>query len=128
MFDTLPTVLPAASAEAFESLPSRARREAASLLTFRHWTNRVSKASRQRPGLGSICRRPMAILPMVGRSGEGNLPHRQQVAKFTTQGVVPGKLTGPDFGRFVEAEIKEMGRCGEERPPMCPWSKRKQPS
>jgi tripartite-type tricarboxylate transporter receptor subunit TctC len=27
--------------------------------------------------------------------------------KFATQGVAPGKLTGADFSRFVNAEIKK---------------------
>src|SRR4051812_21283330 len=68
MFDTLPTVLPAASAGNIRVLAVTSMTRAASLPTFRRSMKPASKILKRRRGLACTCRQRMAILPMLGWS------------------------------------------------------------
>jgi tripartite-type tricarboxylate transporter receptor subunit TctC len=109
MFDTLPTVLPAASAGSIRVLAVTSTTRAASLpdvptldesgvkgFEATAWFGLYMPAAKDNP----------AYVWMVEVMKE-ILASSAIAEKFAAQGVAPGKLAGPDFTRFVEAEIKK---------------------
>ncbi|MEH2511226.1 tripartite-type tricarboxylate transporter receptor subunit TctC [Nitrobacteraceae bacterium AZCC 1564] len=109
MFDTLPTVLPAAAAGNIRVLAVTSSTRAASLPD----TPTLNEA-----GVKGF--EATAWFGLYMPAANGNLAYTQLVAamkeilaapearqKFATQGVEPGKLVGADFGKFVDAEMKK---------------------
>jgi tripartite-type tricarboxylate transporter receptor subunit TctC len=109
MFDTLPTVLPAASAGNIRVLAVTSMTRAASLpdvptldesgvngFEATAWFGLYMPAAKGNPAYTRMVEVMKEILasPAIAE-------------KFATQGVAPGKLAGPEFTRFVEAEIKK---------------------
>ena len=109
MFDTLPTVLPAASAGNIRVLAVTSTTRAASLpevptldesgvkgFEATAWFGLYMPAANGNPAYTRMVEVMKEILasPAIAE-------------KFATQGVAPGKLAGPEFTRFVEAEIKK---------------------
>jgi len=109
MFDTLPTVLPAASAGNIRVLAVTSATRAASLpdvptldeagvkgFEATAWFGLYMPAANGNPAYAKMFEAMREILasPAIAE-------------KFATQGVAPGKLAGPEFSRFVEAEIKK---------------------
>ena len=109
MFDTLPTVLPAASAGNIRVLAVTSMTRAASLpdvptldeagvkgFEATAWFGLYMPAANGNPAYTRMVEVMKEILasPAIAQ-------------KFATQGVAPGKLAGPEFTRFVEAEIKK---------------------
>jgi tripartite-type tricarboxylate transporter receptor subunit TctC len=109
MFDTLPTVLPAASAGNIRVLAVTSTTRAASLpdvptldesgvkgFEATAWFGLYMPAANGNPAYVRLTEAMKEILasPAIAE-------------KFATQGVAPGKLAGPEFSRFVEAEIKK---------------------
>ena len=109
MFDTLPTVLPAASAGNIRVLAVTSATRAASLpdvptldeagvkgFEATAWFGLYMPAANGNPAYAKMVEAMREILasPAIAE-------------KFATQGVAPGKLVGPEFSRFVEAEIKK---------------------
>jgi tripartite-type tricarboxylate transporter receptor subunit TctC len=109
MFDTLPTVLPAASAGNIRVLAVTSTTRAASLpdvptldesgvkgFEATAWFGLYMPAANGNPAYERLVEvmRDILASPAIAE-------------KFATQGVAPGKLAGPDFTRFVEAEIKK---------------------
>ncbi len=109
MFDTLPTVLPAASAGNIRVLAVTSMTRTASLPDVPTLDESGVKGFEATAWFG-------LYMP----AADGNPAYTRMVEvmkdilaspaiaeKFATQGVAPGKLAGPDFTRFVEAEIKK---------------------
>lgn len=109
MFDTLPTVLPAASAGNIRVLAVTSMTRAASLpdvptldesgvkgFEATAWFGLYMPAANGNPAYTRMVEVMKEILasPAIAE-------------KFRTQGVAPGKLAGPEFTRFVGAEIKK---------------------
>jgi tripartite-type tricarboxylate transporter receptor subunit TctC len=109
MFDTLPTVLPAASAGNIRVLAVTSMTRAASLpdvptldesgvkgFEATAWFGLYMPAANGNPAYTRMVEVMKEILasPAIAE-------------KFATQGVTPGKLAGPEFSRFVEAEIRK---------------------
>jgi tripartite-type tricarboxylate transporter receptor subunit TctC len=109
MFDTLPTVLPAASAGNIRVLAVTSMTRAASLpdvptldesgvkgFEGTAWFGLYMPAANGNPAYTRMVEVMKEILasPAIAE-------------KFATQGVAPSKLAGPEFTRFVEAEIKK---------------------
>ena len=109
MFDTLPTVLPAASAGNIRVLAVTSITRAASL---------PNVPTLDESGVNGFEATAWFGLYMPAANGNPTYTRLVEVMKeilaapeisekFATQGVAPGKLAGPDFARFVEAEIKK---------------------
>ena len=111
MFDTLPTVLPAASAGNIRVLAVTSLQRASSLPEVPTLDEAGVKGFEATAWFG-------LYMPKA----EGNPAYRQLVAamdamlaasatreKFATQGVEPGQLTGAAFAKFVDAEIIKWG-------------------
>ncbi len=109
MFDTLPTVLPAASAGNIRVLAVTSITRAASL---------PNVPTLDESGVNGF--EATAWFGLYMPAANGNPAYTRMVEvmreilatsaiaeKFATQGVAPGKLAGRDFTRFVEAEIKK---------------------
>lgn len=109
MFDTLPTVLPAASAGNIRVLAVTSATRAASL---------PDVPTLDEAGVRGF--EATAWFGMYMPAANGNAAYTRLVEvmkeilatpaiaeKFATQGVAPGKLTGTDFTRFVDDEIKK---------------------
>jgi tripartite-type tricarboxylate transporter receptor subunit TctC len=109
MFDTLPTVLPAASAGNIRVLAVTSMTRAASLPDVPTLDEAGVKGFEATAWFG-----------MYMPAAHGNIAHSRMVEvmnqilaspaiaeKFATQGVAPGKLSGADFTSFVDAEIKK---------------------
>lgn len=109
MFDTLPTVLPAASAGNIRVLAVTSTTRAASLPDVPTLDEAGVKGFEATAWFG-----------MYMPAANGNAAYTRLVdamkeilatpeiaEKFATQGVAPGKLTGADFTRFVGTEIKK---------------------
>jgi tripartite-type tricarboxylate transporter receptor subunit TctC len=109
MFDTLPTVLPAASTGAIRVLAVTSKARAASL---------PDVPTMDEAGVAGF--EATAWFGMYMPAANGNAAYTKLVEtmkeilampdiaeKFATQGVAPGKLVGADFSRFVDAEIKK---------------------
>jgi tripartite-type tricarboxylate transporter receptor subunit TctC len=107
MFDSLPTVLPAATAGTIRVLAVTSRGRAASLPDVPTLDEAGVKGSESTAWFG-------LYMPQAG----GSPAYAKVVAamqdvladpfvkeKFASQGVTPGKLFGADFTRFVDAEI-----------------------
>jgi len=107
MFDTLPTVLPAAAAGNIRVLAVTSKERAASLPDVPTLDESGVKGFEATAWFG-------LYMPQAN----GNATYTKLVAamkeilaapatreKFATQGVEPGKLTGADFTKFVDAEI-----------------------
>jgi tripartite-type tricarboxylate transporter receptor subunit TctC len=109
MFDTLPTVLPAASAGNIRVLAVTSTTRAASLpdvptldesgvkgFEATAWFGLYMPAANSNPAYTKMVEVMKEILasPAIAE-------------KFATQGVAPGKLAGPDFTGFVGAEIRK---------------------
>jgi tripartite-type tricarboxylate transporter receptor subunit TctC len=107
MFDTLPTVLPAAAAGNIRVLAVTSKQRAASLPDVPTLDEAGVKGFEATAWFG-------LYMP----AANGNAAYTQLVAamkdilsspvtreKFATQGVEPGKLTGAEFAKFVDAEI-----------------------
>lgn len=109
MFDTLPTVLPAASAGNIRVLAVTSMTRAASLpdvptldesgvkgFEATAWFGLYMPAANGNPAYTRLVEVMREILAAPATA-----------EKFATQGVAPGKLAGSDFTRFVESEIKK---------------------
>lgn len=111
MFDTLPTVLPAASAgnirvlavtskDRAKSLPNAPTLDESGVKGFEAtaWFGMYMPAANGNPAYAKIVAAMKEILasPAIAE-------------KFGTQGVEPGKLTGAEFSAFVDTEIKKWG-------------------
>ncbi|WP_424629763.1 tripartite tricarboxylate transporter substrate binding protein [Bradyrhizobium sp. SYSU BS000235] len=109
MFDTLPTVLPAAAAGNIRVLAVTSLTRAASLpdtptlneagvkgFEATAWFGLYMPAANGNPAYTELVAAMKEIL---------TAPETR--AKFATQGVEPGKLVGADFGKFVDDEIKK---------------------
>lgn len=109
MFDTLPTVLPAAAAGTIRVLAVTSKERAASL---------PNAPTLDESGVKGF--EATAWFGLYMPAANGNAAHTKLVAamkeilaapqtreKFATQGVEPGKLTGADFTKFVDAEISK---------------------
>lgn len=109
MFDTLPTVLPAASNGNIRVLAVTSMRRAASLPDVPTLDEAGVKGFEATAWFG-----------MYMLAANGNIAYSRMVEvmteilasptiadKFATQGVAPGKLSGVDFTRFVDAEIRK---------------------
>lgn len=109
MFDTLPTVLPAAAAGTIRVLAVTSKERAASL---------PNAPTLDESGVKGF--EATAWFGLYMPAANGNTAHTKLVAamkeilaapqtreKFATQGVEPGKLTGADFTKFVDAEISK---------------------
>jgi len=107
MFDTLPTVLPAAAAGNIRVLAVTSKQRAASL---------PDAPTLDESGVKGF--EATAWFGLYMPQANGNAAYTKLVAamkdilaapatreKFATQGVEPGKLTGADFTKFVDAEI-----------------------
>lgn len=107
MFDTLPTVLPAASGGTIRVLAVTSKERAASLPNVPTLDEAGVKGFEATAWFG-------LYMP----AANGNTAYTKLVAamkeilaapatreKFAGQGVEPGKLAGPDFTRFVDAEM-----------------------
>jgi len=107
MFDTLPTVLPAAAAGTIRVLAVTSKERAASL---------PNAPTLDESGVKGF--EATAWFGLYMPAANGNVAYTKLVAamkeilaapetreKFATQGVEPGKLSGPDFTKFVDAEI-----------------------
>jgi tripartite-type tricarboxylate transporter receptor subunit TctC len=111
MFDTLPTVLPAAAAGNIRILAVTSLTRAASLpdvptldeagvkgFQVTAWFGLYMPAANDKPVYGKLATAMKEILAT---------PAMRE--KFATQGVEPGKLVGADFAKFVDAEITKWG-------------------
>lgn len=111
MFDTLPTVLPAASAGNIRVLAVTSKERAASLpnaptldesgvkgFEATAWFGLYMPATSGNPAYAKLV---AAMKDILAASATRE--------KFATQGVEPGKLTGSEFSAFVDAEIKKWG-------------------
>jgi tripartite-type tricarboxylate transporter receptor subunit TctC len=109
MFDTLPTVLPAASAGNIRVLAVTSMTRAASLPDVPTLDEAGVKGFEATAWFGMY---------MPAANGSAAYTRLVEVMKeilatpaiadkFATQGVAPGKLSGADFTRFVDAEIKK---------------------
>lgn len=111
MFDTLPTVLPAASAGTIRVLAVTSKDRAASMPTV---------PTLDESGLKGF--EATAWFGLYMPAASGNPAYTKLVAamkdvlsspatreKFATQGVEPGKVTGPEFAAFVDSEIRKWG-------------------
>jgi tripartite-type tricarboxylate transporter receptor subunit TctC len=109
MFDTLPTVLPAAAAGNIRVLAVTSLTRAASLpdtptldeagvkgFEATAWFGLYMPAANGNPAYAQLVAAMKEILAA---------PETRE--KFATQGVEPGKLVGADFGKFVDAEMKK---------------------
>jgi tripartite-type tricarboxylate transporter receptor subunit TctC len=111
MFDSLPTVLPAATAgtirvlavtsrERSPSLPDVPTLEEAGVKGFESiaWFGLYMPQANSSPAYAKMVAALQDVLadPFI-------------TEKFASQGVTPGKLTGADFTRFVDAEITKWG-------------------
>ena len=109
MFDTLPTVLPAAATGNIRVLAVTSKERAASLPDAPTLDESGVKGFEATAWFG-------LYMPAAG----GNAAYTKIVGamkeilaapatreKFATQGVEPGKLTGTDFAKFVDAEISK---------------------
>jgi tripartite-type tricarboxylate transporter receptor subunit TctC len=109
MFDTLPTVLPAAAAGTIRVLAVTSKERAASL---------PNAPTLDESGVKGF--EATAWFGLYMPAAHGNAAYTKLVAamkeilaapqtreKFATQGVEPGKLAGPDFTKFVDAEINK---------------------
>ena len=109
MFDTLPTVLPAASAGNIRVLAVTSMTRAAALpdvptldeagvkgFEATAWFGMYMPAANGNPAYSRLVEIMSEILasPAIAE-------------KFATQGVTPGKLSGAEFTRFVDAEIRK---------------------
>ena len=111
MFDTLPTVLPAAAAGTIRVLAVTSLTRAASLpdvptldeagvkgFEATAWFGLYMPAANGNAAYGKLVAAMKDILAAAATR-----------EKFATQGVEPGKLVGTDFAKFVDAEIKKWG-------------------
>lgn len=111
MFDTLPTVLPAAAAGTIRVLAVTSLTRAASLpdvptldeagvkgFEATAWFGLYMPAANGNAAYGKLVAAMKDILAAAATR-----------EKFATQGVEPGKLVGADFAKFVDAEIKKWG-------------------
>jgi tripartite-type tricarboxylate transporter receptor subunit TctC len=109
MFDTLPTVLPAAAAGTIRVLAVTSKERAASL---------PNAPTLDESGVKGF--EATAWFGLYMPAANNNAAYTTLVAvmkdilaapatreKFATQGVEPGKLTGADFTKFVDAEISK---------------------
>ncbi|MBN9594995.1 MAG: tripartite tricarboxylate transporter substrate binding protein [Afipia sp.] len=109
MFDTLPTVLPAAAAGTIRVLAVTSKERAASL---------PNAPTLDESGVKGF--EATAWFGLYMPAANNNAAYTKLVAvmkdilaapatreKFATQGVEPGKLTGADFTKFVDAEISK---------------------
>lgn len=112
MFDTLPTVLPAAQAGTIRVLAVTGRSRAASLpdvptldeagvtgFEATSWFGMYMPQANGNPAYTRLVAAMQAILSSPATRD-----------KFATQGVEPGTLTGGDFSRFVGSEIEKWGK------------------
>jgi len=111
MFDTLPTVLPAAAAGTIRVLAVTSLTRAASLpdvptldeagvkgFEATAWFGLYMPAANGNAAYGKLVAAMKDILAAAATR-----------EKFATQGVEPGKLVGTDFAKFVDAEITKWG-------------------
>ncbi len=109
MFDTLPTVLPAAAAGNIRVLAVTSKERAASLpdaptldesgvkgFEATAWFGLYMPAANNNAAYTKL----VAVMKEILAASETR-------EKFATQGVEPGKLTGADFTKFVDAEISK---------------------
>ena len=109
MFDTLPTVLPAANAGNIRVLAVTSKERAASLPDAPTLDESGVKGFEATAWFGlymPAANGNAAYTKLVGAMKE-ILASPTTREKFATQGVEPGKLTGADFSKFVDAEISK---------------------
>ncbi len=109
MFDTLPTVLPAAAAGTIRVLAVTSKERAASLPNAPTLDESGVKGFEATAWFGlymPAANNNVAYTKLVAAMKE-ILAAPQTREKFATQGVEPGKLTGADFTKFVDAEINK---------------------
>lgn len=111
MFDTLPTVLPAASAGNIRVLAVTSKDRAASLPNVPTLDESGVKGFEATAWFGlympAANGNPAYTKLVVAMKDVLSAPATRE--KFATQGVEPGKLTGADFSAFVDSEIKKWG-------------------
>jgi tripartite-type tricarboxylate transporter receptor subunit TctC len=109
MFDTLPTVLPAAAAGTIRVLAVTSKTRAASLPDVPTLDESGVKGFEATAwfGLYMPAANGNAAYAKLAAAMKDILAAPATREKFATQGVEPGKLTGPDFTRFVDAEISK---------------------
>ncbi|QUS41621.1 tripartite tricarboxylate transporter substrate binding protein [Tardiphaga alba] len=109
MFDTLPTVLPAAEAGSIRVLAVTSLQRAASLPNVPTLDEAGVKGFEATSWFGMYM--PQAdgspVYKKLVEAMKDILAAPATREKFATQGVEPGKLTGGEFGTFVDAEIKK---------------------
>ena len=109
MFDTLPTVLPAAAAGNIRVLAVTSKERAASLPDAPTLDESGVKGFEATAWFGlymPAANNNAAYTKLVAVMKE-ILAAPETREKFATQGVEPGKLTGADFTKFVDAEISK---------------------
>lgn len=109
MFDTLPTVLPAAAAGNIRVLAVTSKERAASLPNAPTLDESGVKGFEATAWFGlymPAANNNVAYTRLVAAMKE-ILAAPETRQKFATQGVEPGKLTGAEFTKFVDAEISK---------------------
>ncbi|CAN5492932.1 tripartite tricarboxylate transporter substrate binding protein [soil metagenome] len=109
MFDTLPTVLPAAAGGNIRVLAVTSKERAASLPDAPTLDESGVKGFEATAWFGlymPAANGNVAYTKLVAAMKE-ILASPQTREKFATQGVEPGKLTGADFTKFVDSEISK---------------------
>jgi len=109
MFDTLPTVLPAAAAGNIRVLAVTSKERAASLPNAPTLDESGVKGFEATAWFGlymPAANNNVAYTKLVAAMQE-ILAAPETREKFATQGVEPGKLTGAEFTKFVDAEISK---------------------
>lgn len=111
MFDTLPTVLPAAAAGNIRVLAVTSLTRAASLPDVPTLDEAGVKGFEATAwfGLYMPAANGNAVYGKLTAAMKEILAAPATREKFATQGVEPGKLTGADFAKFVDVEIKKWG-------------------
>jgi len=107
MFDTLPTVLPAAAAGTIRVLAVTSKERAASLPNVPTLDEAGVKGFEATAwfGLYMPAANGNAAYTKLSAAMKDILAAPATREKFATQGVEPGKLTGAEFTKFVDAEI-----------------------
>ena len=109
MFDTLPTVLPAAAAGSIRVLAVTSKERAASLPNAPTLDESGVKGFEATAWFGlymPAANNNVAYTRLVAAMKE-ILAAPETRQKFATQGVEPGKLTGAEFTKFVDTEISK---------------------
>ena len=109
MFDTLPTVLPAAAAGNIRVLAVTSKERAASLPNAPTLDESGVKGFEATAWFGlymPAANNNVAYTKLVAAMKD-ILAAPEKREKFATQGVEPGKLTGAEFTKFVDAEISK---------------------